>query len=168
MLALKRRFWLKENGGGDFWTADNKKEEKNKSMKKSAPPPQGRDAIFWKKIKVFLKWTTLALGDPQTFSSNRRPGSFGFENLRLLFGSTRALRAQDRALRARSIQRTQQSHATNARNARTQQTRSTPNKIRKHAKSRTTAENIAYRTNQLPVGAQDFAPTACNPTIIIE
>ena len=37
---------------------------------------------------------------------------------------------------------------------------------RKHAKSRTTAENIAYRTNQLPVGAQDFAPTACNPTII--
>ena len=35
----------------------------------------------------------------------------------------------------------------------------------KHAKSRTTAENIAYRTNQLPVGAQDFAPTACNPTI---
>ena len=49
-------------------------------------------------------------------------------------------------------------HATNARNARTQQTRSTPNKIRKHAKSRSTAENIAYRTNQLPVGAQDFAP----------
>ena len=36
---------------------------------------------------------------------------------------------------------------------------------RKHAKSRTTAENIAYRTNQLPVGAQVFAPTACNPTI---
>ena len=36
---------------------------------------------------------------------------------------------------------------------------------RKHAKSRTTAENIAYRTNQLPVGAQEFAPTACNPTI---
>ena len=28
---------------------------------------------------------------------------------------------------------------------------------RKHAKSRTTAENIAYRTNQLPVGAQEFA-----------
>ena len=27
-------------------------------------------------------------------------------------------------------------------------------------------ENIAYRTNQLPVGAQDFALTACNPTII--
>ena len=57
--------------------------------------------------------------------------------------------------------RTQQTHATNAR---TQQTRSTPNKIRKHAKSRTTAEKIAYRTNQLPVGAQVFAPTACNPT----
>ena len=37
---------------------------------------------------------------------------------------------------------------------------------RKHAKSRTTAENIAYRTNQLPVGAQVFAPTACNPTIV--
>ena len=36
---------------------------------------------------------------------------------------------------------------------------------RKHAKSRTTAENIAYRTNQLPVGAQVFAATACNPTI---
>ena len=50
---------------------------------------------------------------------------------------------------------TQQSHATNARNARTQQTRSTPNKIRKHAKSRTTAENIAYRTNQLPVRAKE-------------
>ena len=30
-----------------------------------------------------------------------------------------------------------------------------------NAKSRTTAENIAYRTNQLPVGAQKFAPTAC-------
>ena len=27
---------------------------------------------------------------------------------------------------------------------------------RKHAKSRTTAENIAYRTNQLPVRAQEF------------
>ena len=38
--------------------------------------------------------------------------------------------------------------------------------LRKHAKSRTTAENIAYRTNQLPVGAQVFAPTACNPTIV--
>ena len=48
---------------------------------------------------------------------------------------------------------TQQSHATNARNARTQQTRSTQNKIRKHAKSRTTAENIAYRTNQRPLRA---------------
>ena len=35
-----------------------------------------------------------------------------------------------------------------------------------NAKSRTTAENIAYRTNQLPVGAQVFAPTACNPTIV--
>ena len=34
-----------------------------------------------------------------------------------------------------------------------------------NAKSRTTAENIAYRTNQLPVGAQVFAATACNPTI---
>ena len=33
-------------------------------------------------------------------------------------------------------------------------------------KPRTTAENIAYRTNQLPVGAQVFAPTACNPTIV--
>ena len=89
-------------------------------MKKSAPPPQGRDAIFWKILKFFLKWTTLALGDPQTFSWNRRPGGFEFENLRLLFGSTRALRAQDRALRARSIQRTQhrtqQTHATHARN----------------------------------------------------
>ena len=31
-------------------------------------------------------------------------------------------------------------------------------------KPRTTAENIAYRTNQLPVGAQVFAATACNPT----
>ena len=40
-----------------------------------------------------------------------------------------------------------------------------PKNARKHAKSRTTAENIAYRTNQLPVGAQEFAPTACNPTI---
>ena len=36
---------------------------------------------------------------------------------------------------------------------------------RNHAKSRTTAENIAYRTNHWPVEAQDFAPTACNPTI---
>ena len=27
---------------------------------------------------------------------------------------------------------------------------------RKHAKSRTAAENIAYRTNQRPVGAQEF------------
>ena len=27
------------------------------------------------------------------------------------------------------------------------------------------AENIAYRTNQLPPRAQDFAPTTCNPTI---
>ena len=40
-------------GGGDFWTADNKKVEKTKSMKKSAPPPQGKDAIFFEKIKVF-------------------------------------------------------------------------------------------------------------------
>ena len=36
---------------------------------------------------------------------------------------------------------------------------------RNHAKSRTTAENIAYRTNHWPVEAQDFAPTACNPTM---
>ncbi len=33
------------------------------------------------------------------------------------------------------------------------------------SKSRTTAENIAYRTNQLPVGAQEFHPIACNSTI---
>ena len=67
MLALKRRFSLKENGGGDFWTADNKKEEKNKSMKKSAPPPQGRDAIFLKNIKVFFEMNDFSTRGPTDF-----------------------------------------------------------------------------------------------------
>ena len=61
------RFWLKENGGGDFWTADNKKVKKTKSMKKSAPPPQERDAFFWKNIKVFSEMNVFSTRGPKDF-----------------------------------------------------------------------------------------------------
>ena len=62
-----RQFSQKENGGGDFWTADNKKVKKTKSMKKSAPPPQGRDAFFWKNIKVFSEMNVFSTREPTDF-----------------------------------------------------------------------------------------------------
>ena len=120
------------------------------------PPPRG------------VTTTTPPLGIELQIQKVARARARLFSRLRNFAGGSGKARSSDATI-ARN-KRTQRTHATNSFNAqirsenvgpprthaRTQQTRSTQNKIRKHAKSRTTAENIAYRTNQLPVRAKEF------------
>jgi hypothetical protein len=94
------------------------------------PPPRG------------VTTTTPPLGIELQIQKVARARARLFSRLRNFAGGSGKARSSDA-----TIARNKRTHA------RTQQTRSTQNKIRKHAKSRTTAENIAYRTNQRPLRA---------------